>query len=99
MGKVSVLSDNYHDIRLLTIIVSSKYWTILIIVKENITNNRQNRLIAHPYIEHKCAIVCQDSKGNSNILGILRLKQMIVRLCLQYLIVLKEVVLTYHKAI
>ena len=46
-----MISDNYHDIGrllLLTIIVSSKNQTISIIVKENITVNRQNRLIAHP---------------------------------------------------
>ena len=39
------------DYCFLTIIVNSKNWTILIIVKENITVNRQNRLIAHPYTE------------------------------------------------
>ena len=52
LGKLVILSDNYHDIgRLLpvTIIVDSKNWTISIIITENITVNRQNRLIAHPY--------------------------------------------------
>ena len=46
IGKLVILSDNYHNIgRLLplTIIVDSKNWTISIIVKENITVNRQNR--------------------------------------------------------
>ena len=52
LGKLVILSDNYHNIgRLLpiTIIVGSKNWTISIIVKVNIMVNRQNRLIAHPY--------------------------------------------------
>ena len=52
MGNIVMISDNYHDIGrllLLTIIVSSKNQMISIIVKENITVNRQNRLIAHPY--------------------------------------------------
>ena len=44
--KIVMISDNYHDIGqllLLTIIVNSKNWTIsIIIVKENITVNRQN---------------------------------------------------------
>ena len=47
--KIPMISDVYHDIRqllLLTIIAYSKNWTI--IVKESITVNRQNRLIAHP---------------------------------------------------
>ena len=47
-----MISDNYHDIGrllILTIIVDSKNWTISIIVKENITVNRQNQFIAHPY--------------------------------------------------
>ena len=46
-----MISDDYCDIGqllLLTIIFSGKNWTISIIVKENITVNRQNRLIAHP---------------------------------------------------
>ena len=50
MGNIVMISDNYHDIGqllLLTIIVSSKNQTISIIVKGNITVNRQNRLIAH----------------------------------------------------
>ena len=50
-GKTAMISDDYHDIGrllLLTIIVDSKNWTISIIVKENITVNKQNRLIAHP---------------------------------------------------
>ena len=49
-----MISDDYDDIsRLLlyTIIVSNKNRTILIIVKQNITVNRQNQLIAHPYNE------------------------------------------------
>ena len=53
MGKLAIISDNYHDIGrllLLMIIVDSKNWTILIIVKEIITVNRQNWLIAHPYM-------------------------------------------------
>ena len=47
-----MISANYHDITqllLLMIIGSSKNYTISIIGKENITVNRQNRLIAHPY--------------------------------------------------
>ena len=51
MGKVVMISDDYHDIGrllLITIIASSKNCTISIIVKQNITVNRQNRLIAHP---------------------------------------------------
>ena len=39
MGKLVIISDNYHDIRRLlfvTIIVDCKNWTISIIVKENI---------------------------------------------------------------
>ena len=46
-----MISDDYCNIGkllLLTIIVNSKNWTISIIVKEDITVNRQNRLIAHP---------------------------------------------------
>ena len=49
--KIGMISDDYHDIgRLLlpTIIVVSKNWTISIIVKQNITVNRQNWLIAYP---------------------------------------------------
>ena len=52
MRKIAMISDNYCDIGqllLLTIIVSSKNWTISIIFKENITVNRQNQLITHPY--------------------------------------------------
>ena len=48
------IGANYNDItRLLPlmIIVSSKKWMISIIDEENITINRQNRLIAHPYCE------------------------------------------------
>ena len=47
-----MISDDYHNIvqsLLLTIIFSSENWTIPIIVKENITVNRQNRLTANPY--------------------------------------------------
>ena len=50
--------SNYDDILqllLLIIIAHSKNYTILIISKENITVNRQNRLIAHPY--NTCVIV------------------------------------------
>ena len=46
-----MISDDYHDIgqlMLLTIIVNSKNCTISIIVKEDITVNRQNWLIVHP---------------------------------------------------
>ena len=49
--KIVMISDNYCDIGrllLITIIVSSKNEVISIIVKEDITVNRQNRLIAHP---------------------------------------------------
>ena len=48
--KFVMISANYHDITrllLVTIIVSSKNCTISIIGKENITVNRQNRLITH----------------------------------------------------
>ena len=51
MGKIVMISEHYHDIvrlLLLTIIVNSKNHTISIIVPENITVKRQNRLIAHP---------------------------------------------------
>ena len=47
-----MISDNYHNIGqllLLMIIVDIKNRAISIIVKENITVNRQNRLISHPY--------------------------------------------------
>ena len=50
--KLLMISANYHNITrllLLTIIVSSKNYTISIIGKDNIMVNRQNRLIAHPY--------------------------------------------------
>ena len=43
--------SDYDDIKWLlplTIIVYSENYTISIIIKENITVNRQNRLIAHP---------------------------------------------------
>ena len=46
------ISDNYHNIGqllLLMIIADIKNRAISIIVKENITVNRQNRLISHPY--------------------------------------------------
>ena len=46
-----MISDDYHNVGrllLLAIIVDSKNKTVLIIVKENITANRQSRLIAHP---------------------------------------------------
>ena len=52
-----MVSTNYHDITrllLLTIIVINKNYTISIIGKGNITVNRQNRLIAHPY--HKAGL-------------------------------------------
>ena len=55
MGKAVIIRGDYHDIGqllLITIIVSSKNCTISIIVKQNITVNRQNRLIAHPYYWH-----------------------------------------------
>ena len=53
MEKIAMISDSYHDfarLLLLTIIVNSKSQMISIIVKENIMVNRQNRLIAHPYL-------------------------------------------------
>ena len=46
------INDNYHNIGrllLLMIIVDIKNWAISIIVKENITVNRQNLFISHPY--------------------------------------------------
>ena len=53
MGKFVMISDDYHNIEpqllLLTIIVDSKNWTMLISIKENITVNRRNRLIAYLY--------------------------------------------------
>ena len=52
MEKLVIISDDYHDtawLLLLTIIASSKNYTILIIVQWNIMVNRQNRLISHPY--------------------------------------------------
>ena len=55
--KIVIISNDYCDIGqllLLTIIVSSKNWTISIIVKEDITVNRQNRSISQPY--------CHDGK-------------------------------------
>ena len=51
MPKRVMISDDYHDIRrllLLMIIVSCKNCTISIVVKENITVNWQNQSIAHP---------------------------------------------------
>ena len=51
IAKLVMISAIYHDIvrlLLLTIIVSSKNCTILIIGKENIKINKQNQLIAHP---------------------------------------------------
>ena len=51
IGKIAMINDNYCNIErllLLTIIVSNKNWTILIIIKEDITVNMQNQLIAHP---------------------------------------------------
>ena len=58
MGKIVMISDDYHDIvrlLLLTIIVSSKNEMILIIVEENITVNRF-------YIDHhpinSCVALC-----------------------------------------
>ena len=50
--KLITISADYHNItRLLSlmIIAISKNRTISIIDKENITINRQNQLIAHPY--------------------------------------------------
>ena len=47
-----MVNANYHDITrllLLMIIVISKNYTISIMGKGNITVNRQNQLIAHPY--------------------------------------------------
>ena len=41
--------DDIIQLLPLMIIVYSKNYTILIIIKENIIVNRQNRLIAHPY--------------------------------------------------
>ena len=58
MEKIAMISDSYHDfvqLLLLTIIVNSKNQTISITVKENITVNKQNRLIPHPYIKPSCA--------------------------------------------
>ena len=51
MGKAVIIRGDYHDIGqllLITIIASGKICTISIIVKQNITVNRQNRLIAQP---------------------------------------------------
>ena len=53
IAKLAITKSDYDDIiRLLplTIIVYSKNYTISIIIKENITVNRQNRLIAHLYL-------------------------------------------------
>ena len=61
MGKVVMISDNYHDIGqllLVTIIASSPNRTISIIVRQNITVNRQNQLIAHPNLVTKA---CQNA--------------------------------------
>ena len=54
-GKLVTIIHNYHiigQLLLLTIIVSNKNWTTLNVVKENnfIMVNRQNQLIAHPYL-------------------------------------------------
>ena len=52
VAKLVIVSDDYHDIArllLLMIIVCSKNCTISINDKQNIMINRQNRLIAHPY--------------------------------------------------
>ena len=46
-----MMSDNHHDIRrllFLMIIVNSKNWMIMAIVKENIAVNKQNQLIIQP---------------------------------------------------
>ena len=51
LGKVVMISDDYHDIGrllLIMIIASSKNCAVSIIVKQNIMVNRQNWLIAHP---------------------------------------------------
>ena len=56
IAKLAMTKSDYDDIiRLLplTIIVYSKNYTISIIIKENITVNRQNRLIAHLYLTLK----------------------------------------------
>ena len=45
-----MINDDHDDIVLLVIIFISKNWTITINIKENIMINRQNQLIAHPYI-------------------------------------------------
>ena len=53
MSKLITISADYHDITQLLplmIIVIGKNCTISIIDKQNITVNRQNRLIAHPYL-------------------------------------------------
>ena len=58
--KLVMVSASYHDITrllLLMIIVISKNYTILIIGKGNITVNRQNRLIAHPYYTGRLVLV------------------------------------------
>ena len=55
IANLVMTKSNYDDIiRLLplTIIVYNKNYTILIIIKESITVNRQNWLIAHP----KCTL-------------------------------------------
>ena len=68
MGKLVIISDDYHDIRrvlFLTIIVDSKNWMILIIIKENIMVIRRNQLIAHPYLpSSRCANVMRNKKSN-----------------------------------
>ena len=46
-AKIIIIGNDYHDIRrllLLMIIFNYKNWTISIIIKENITVNRQNRI-------------------------------------------------------
>ena len=74
IANLVMTKSDYDDIiRLLplAIIVYSKNYTISIIVKENITVNRQNRLIAHPYSKHTMFTgIC--SKPNQVIKLILR---------------------------
>ena len=66
MGKIVMISDDFCKILrllLLMIIVNSKNWTILIIVKENITVNRQKPVpiglaIMHLVFCHRSASSC-----------------------------------------
>ena len=53
--------DDIIQLLPLMIIVYSKNYTISIIMKENITVNRQNRLIAHPYMQ------CDKNNKNSTL--------------------------------